>query len=103
MQNYKTTVIALSVHAENENPTYGESVTVLHLEDEGGGPFLSLTQAHGDGERVLRFDLDEFRAVAAAVEVLMAGDEAVACARRALSSTPCPLPHHRATGAGFQG
>lgn len=99
MTKYKTTVISLSVHAENENPTYGESVTTISLEDEGGGPFLLLTQTPGDGERALRFDLDEFRAVAAAVEVLMAGDEAVACARRALSSTPCPLPHPRAAVA----
>lgn len=103
MQNYKTTVITLSVHAENENPTYGESVTVVRLEDEGGGPFLSLTKTPGDGDRTLRFDLDEFRAVAAAVEVLMGGDEAAESARKALSSTPCPLPNPKATEAGFQG
>ncbi len=103
MTKYKTTVVAIAVHAENENPAYGEGVTVVRLEDEGGGPFLSLTKTPGDWDRTLRFDLDEFRAVAAAVDVLMGGDEAAGSARKALSSTPCPLPHPGAKGAGSQG
>ena len=57
---YKKTTISVSIHHQTDSPLYGESVTIVSLNDEGAGPFIVLSQ-HGDhikpGE--LRFDMEE--------------------------------------------
>jgi len=72
--NYKTTVIALSVHEENENPIFGETVTHVKINDEAAGPFVELSQ-NGETLEVgeVRFDFDEFDVVVAAVKQLNEG------------------------------
>ena len=61
----RVTPVCVSVHMKGESPVYGEGVTHVQLEDEGGGAFVVLRQ-FGDHEKAgeLRFDIDELRAVA---------------------------------------
>lgn len=50
----KATVIAISIHADNENPIFGEGVTHLRINDEAGGGFFELSQCDGkDGIIIL--------------------------------------------------
>ena len=72
--NYKTTVIAMSIHNESDNPIFGESATHVKIEDEAAGPFIVLSQG-GETLEVgeVRFDFDEFDVIVAAVKQLNEG------------------------------
>ena len=71
--DYRSTVVAIAVHRDNESPIYGESVTTVRLDDEGSGPFLLLSQTPPCGTMTLRLDLDELRLVLQAAETLCRG------------------------------
>jgi hypothetical protein len=56
MSKYKTTTTSISVHLENESPIFGDSATIVKLEDEGAGMFIVLEQPEGE----VRIDPEEF-------------------------------------------
>lgn len=48
MREFATTPIAYSVHCEGDNPVFGETATHVCVEDELGGPFITLKQPSGE-------------------------------------------------------
>ena len=72
MSEFKTTITQVSIHREDANPIFGEGNTYVSVEDEAGGPFLVIEQ-HDDDVRpgTVRFDYEEFLAVAEAAKMLM--------------------------------
>ena len=78
MTKYATTILKVSVHREEESPIFGEGNTYVSVDDEAGGPFLTIEQDNdGDGYNnsngtfVLRIDYEEFLVVAEAAKMLM--------------------------------
>jgi hypothetical protein len=74
MNKFKTTTLKVAVHREDVNPVFGEGVTFVSVDDEAGGPFLVIEQHDDDGgseSGKLRFDYEEFMAVAEAAKTLM--------------------------------
>ena len=72
MTTYKTTILQVSVHREESNPIFGEGNTYVSVDDEAGGPFLTIQQTDAvmeDGK--VRMDYEEFMAVAEAAKMLM--------------------------------
>jgi hypothetical protein len=57
---YKLTPIIYSLHADWDNPIFGNSVTTIEICDEAGGTFIELRQNHDTSTGKLRFDWDEF-------------------------------------------
>lgn len=69
---YKTTILQIAVHLEEDNPVFGESNTYVSVDDESGGPFLVIEQHNDNVESgKVRFDYEEFLAVAEAAKMLM--------------------------------
>ena len=72
MTTYKTTILQVSVHREESNPIFGEGNTYVSVEDEAGGPFLTIEQTDVVMENgKVRMDYEEFMAVAEAAKMLM--------------------------------
>lgn len=73
--NYKTTVIAISVHGENDNPMFGESATHVKIEDEAAGPFIVLSQAGHETAKTgeVQLDFEELNRIVAAAKRLERG------------------------------
>ena len=72
MSKYKTTILQVSVHREESNPIFGEGNTYVSVEDEAGGPFLTIEQTDVVMENgKVRMDYEEFMAVAEAAKMLM--------------------------------
>ena len=72
MTKFATTTLKVAVHREDVNPVFGEGVTFVSVDDEAGGPFLVIEQ-HDEDVRpgTVRFDYEEFMAVAEAAKTLM--------------------------------
>jgi hypothetical protein len=72
MTKFATTTLKVAVHREDVNPVFGEGNTYVRVDDEAGGPFLVIEQ-HDDDVRpgTVRFDYEEFLAVAEAAKTLM--------------------------------
>ena len=72
MNKYVTTIMSVSVHNKAVNPIYGEFNVVVHVEDEGAGPFLVLEQSTDDSaNQKIKLDYDELLAVTQAAKMLM--------------------------------
>ena len=72
MTIYKTTILQVSVHREESNPVFGRGNTYVSVDDEAAGPFLTIEQHDENSESgKLRFDYEEFAAVAEAAKMLM--------------------------------
>ena len=72
MSTYKTTILQVSVHGEESNPIFGEGNTYVSVDDEAGGPFLTIQQHDENSEPgKVRMDYEEFMAVAEAAKMLM--------------------------------
>ena len=72
MNKYVSTIMSVSVHNKAVNPIYGEFNVVVHVEDEGAGPFLVLEQSTDDSaSQKIRLDYDELLAVVQAAKMLM--------------------------------
>ena len=69
MTVYAVTTTAVAIHPQGVSPIYGEGITRLELDDEGGGPFLLLRQE----DQTLRMDLEELEAIVVAARELIAG------------------------------
>lgn len=61
-----STITAMSIHMETENPLFGEGVFEVRIEDEGGGPFLILEQ----DENHVRITFEEFDTLVKVVKIL---------------------------------
>lgn len=68
----KSTILSISIHRADKNPVFGEGVTHVTLQDEGGGVFLEIQQHH-DVLHVgqIRLELDELLAVCEAGKKLI--------------------------------
>lgn len=72
MSNYVSTIMSVSVHNKASNPIYGEFNVMVHLEDEGAGPFLVLEQNTDDvANQKIRLDYEELLALTRAAKMLM--------------------------------
>ena len=72
MSNYKTTIMQVSIHREEVSPIFGEGNTYVSIDDEAAGPYIVIEQHDENSESgKLRFDYEEFMAVAEAAKMLM--------------------------------
>lgn len=70
---YAQTTTTISIHLVGDSPVFGESVTTVSLDDEGGGPFIVLHRP--DGAQQIRLDLKELELIMDAARMLMEGVE----------------------------
>lgn len=75
MSNYKTTILQVAIHREDQNPVFGEGNTYVKVDDEAGGPFIvieqDMTDYHSKSENTLRFDYEELEEIMQAAKMLM--------------------------------
>ena len=72
MTEYVSTILKFSVHQPGDHPVYSAGATHVSLDDEGGGPFLTLTQSPDVPEdATIRLELDELKAILATAETMM--------------------------------
>ena len=72
MSKYKTTIMQVCIHREEANPVFGEGNTYVRVDDEAAGPFVVVEQLDDDVVKgTVRFDYEEFLAVAEAAKMLM--------------------------------
>ena len=65
----KLTVTEISIHKEDESPIFGDMVTHIKLDDEGGGAFIKITQEN-DGTNEIRLDFSEIEHIIKAFDML---------------------------------
>ena len=67
------TVIAMSIHSDDESPIFGEHSTQVTIDDEGAGPYIVLTQTN-EGAKVgtVAMDMEDLELVIKAARDLMA-------------------------------
>lgn len=73
-QKMKITPRSYAVHHAGESPVFSESVTVVSLEDDGGGEFIVLKQIHdaiAPGE--IRINFGEIKLISDAIDLLRKG------------------------------
>jgi len=75
----KTTVTEIVIHPDDENPVFGINlVTRLHLDDEGAGRFLRITQElDGGTKHEIRLDFIEVDAIYDAIKMLEKQDNGI--------------------------
>ena len=75
MNKYQTTILQVAIHSENANPIFGEGVTHVKVDDEGGGPFIIIEQDdsefHQKGMNQIRLDYDELQEIQEVIKMLM--------------------------------
>jgi len=72
MSKIKTKIISVSVYHGDDNPVFGESVTIVSVDDEAAGPFIKISQLDPNGESgELRFDLEDLKEVYKQAKMLM--------------------------------
>lgn len=69
---FAQTTIAISVHALGDSPVFGDSTVTVSIDDEGGGPFISLFQPSGGK---IDLDYEQLLLVVDAARMLMEGIE----------------------------
>jgi len=72
-KKYKSKVIQINVFPMSEtSPIFGDLVTEVALDDEGGGEIIKLTQLNDEGDQVLKFEeIDELLAIVDVVKQLL--------------------------------
>ena len=68
----KLTVTEIAVHREDESPIFGDIVTHVKLDDEGGGTFIKITQHNDTKMDEIRLDFNEIEHILKAIEMLKA-------------------------------
>ena len=68
---YKATIIRIAIHPENLNPVYGKGVTHVHIQDEGAGPFLALSQEGDEKFECIQTDIEELELITAEAKKLI--------------------------------
>jgi len=77
MAKLRSVATAVTVFHEGDNPVYGDTATIISIDDQAAGPFLRVRQTAdhlGHGEVV--FDADELEYIMKAAHYLMQGYEA---------------------------
>jgi len=69
---FAQTTTAISVHATGDSPVFGESTVTVSIDDDGGGPFISLF--HPSGGQI-DLDYEQLLLVVDAARMLMEGIE----------------------------
>ena len=46
---YQSTILSVAIHRPANSPIYGDFVTKIRVDDEGGGPFIALSQSEYRG------------------------------------------------------
>lgn len=69
----KLTVTEIAVHKENESPIFGDIVTHVKLDDEGGGTFIKIVQHNDTQMNEIRLDFNEIEYILKAIEMLKEG------------------------------
>lgn len=64
------TITQITLHQENDNPIYGESVLTISINDENTGPFLMLTSYREDTPSIIELDFDDIDKIVEAVKIL---------------------------------
>lgn len=72
------TTVAVAVHRAGDSPIFGESMTLLRVEDDAAGPYIVMSQPAGRPETDIKptelaLDLDELRVVMGAGMRLLGG------------------------------
>ena len=67
---FAQTTTAISVHALGDSPVFGDSTVTVSIDDEGGGPFISLFQPSGGK---IDLDYEQLLLVVDAAKMLMDG------------------------------
>ena len=68
---YKSTIIRIAIHLENLNPVYGGGVTHVHIQDDGAGPLLELSQVGEEKFECVRIDMEELEMITAEAKKLI--------------------------------
>lgn len=71
MTAVQTTINAIAIHRVGDSPIFGESITIVRLDDEGGGPFIVIEQFTDTQHSVVKLDPDELPAVMRAASRLL--------------------------------
>ena len=71
MTSVKTTINSIAIHRAGDSPIFGESATIVRLDDEGGGPFIVIEQLTDTQPSVVKLDPDEITIVMRAVSRLL--------------------------------
>ena len=48
---YQSTILSVAIHRPADSPIFGDFVTKIRVEDEGGGPFIALSLSEYRGGR----------------------------------------------------
>lgn len=68
------TITRIAIHAEGENPVFGEGVIRVCLSDEAAGMFITFDNP--DATSPLKIDVYQFKEITKAVEFLLSQDGA---------------------------
>lgn len=71
MTAVQTTINSIAIHRAGDSPIFGESTTIVRLDDEGGGPFVVIEQATATQPGVVKLDPDEITIVMRAASRLL--------------------------------
>lgn len=66
----KLTVTEITMHPEGQSPVFSELATRVSLQDEGAGPFVTITQDTDDGVAMIRLDFEEVDTLVRAISML---------------------------------
>lgn len=70
----KLTVTEIAVHKEDESPIFGDIVTHVKLDDDGGGTFIKIVQHNDTQMNEIRLDFNEIEYILKAIEMLKSGN-----------------------------
>lgn len=69
--SYTSTILTISVHQETDNPIFGASATHITIEDQSGGPYITITQCQDNPESgTVVLEFEQFKEVVKAVNIL---------------------------------
>lgn len=69
----KFTVTGIAVHKEDQNPIFGEILTHVKLDDDGGGLFVKIVQHSDTKTNEIRLDFKEVEYILKAIQMLKEG------------------------------
>jgi len=69
----KLTVTEIAIHKEDDSPIFGDIVTHVKLDDEGGGTFIKIVQHNDTQMNEIRLDFNEIEHILKAIDMLKEG------------------------------
>ena len=58
-----STITAITIHRKGDNPVFGNSATVVSMEDEAAGIFFKVSQCSKENQGHVLLELDEIKAI----------------------------------------